>query len=65
MHFAYRCRFLYCSVQMGGGRLAVRSKYTSYPPPHLIGANPFQGQLEWVGPENREFFGPEMARGWT
>jgi hypothetical protein len=27
----------------------------------LMGANPFRGQLEIVGPENRYFFGPEMA----
>ncbi len=27
----------------------------------LMGANPFQGPLDGVGPENREFLGPEMA----
>ncbi len=24
----------------------------------LMGANPFQGTLEGVGPENQDFFGP-------
>ena len=27
----------------------------------LMWANQFRGPLEKVGPENREFFGPEMA----
>jgi hypothetical protein len=27
----------------------------------LMGANPFRGPLEGVGPENRDFFRPEMA----
>jgi hypothetical protein len=26
-----------------------------------MGANPLQGPLEGVGPENRDFLGPEMA----
>jgi hypothetical protein len=26
-----------------------------------MGANPLQGLLEGVGPENQDFFGPEMA----
>jgi hypothetical protein len=30
-----------------------------------MGANPLQGLLEGVGPENRDFFGPEMASGKT
>ncbi len=27
----------------------------------LMRENPFRGPLEGVGPENRDFFGPEMA----
>ncbi len=27
----------------------------------LMGTNPFGGPLEEVGPENRDFLGPEMA----
>ncbi len=27
----------------------------------LMRANPLQGSLEWVGPENRDFLGHEMA----
>ncbi len=27
----------------------------------LMAANPLQGPLEGVGPENRDFLGPEMA----
>ncbi len=27
----------------------------------LMRANPFRGPLEGVGPENRDFLGPEMA----
>jgi hypothetical protein len=26
----------------------------------LLGANPFRGPLERVGPENRDFLGPDM-----
>jgi hypothetical protein len=26
-----------------------------------MGANPFRGPLEGVSPENRDFFGPEIA----
>jgi hypothetical protein len=42
----------------GGGR-AVQSKCTWYRiTPSLIGADPLQGPLEGVGPENRDFLGP-------
>ncbi len=27
----------------------------------LMGANPIRGPLEGVGPENRDFLGPEMT----
>ncbi len=46
----------------GGGGRVVRNKYTLYcSPPSLMGANPLTGPLEGLGPENRDFLGPEMA----
>jgi hypothetical protein len=41
--------------------MKVKLSFCTYGRGFTIGANPVQGPLEGVGPENQDFFGPEMA----
>jgi hypothetical protein len=52
----------YCMNREGTITINVPVVYMAQDVMTLMGENPFRGQLEGVGPENQDFFGPEMGK---